>query len=380
MIRIPGTIAINIYPIFWILCFMIALLNGNTIPEMLIWAGIVFFSVLIHEYGHALTALFFKQHVHIDLLAFGGLTHRHGKKLKKWQEFLVTFNGPLAGMLFCIFVYLPLVFIEPTQDGLLNYALRSTIIINIFWTVLNLLPIQPLDGGHLLSITLEAIFGLKGLKIALFISIVLAALMTIAGFAYNQLFIGIIFFMFTFENYRLWKNSLPLTDLDQDSVLQNMLKSAKKEMDSGNIEEALNLFEQVRDVAKGGIIYSTATESVAEILYQLGKYEEGYLKLLPISSKLTPEGLKLFQKLSFHSAHFDSAAKSGERTYQFFPSDEVALMNSLSYASLGSVNPAIGWIQCAIRDGLPNIKAILTKTEFDPIRSDPQFRALENKY
>ena len=45
MIRIPGTIAINIYPIFWILCFMIALLNGNTIPEMLIWAGIVFFSV-----------------------------------------------------------------------------------------------------------------------------------------------------------------------------------------------------------------------------------------------------------------------------------------------------------------------------------------------
>jgi len=243
-----------------------------------------------------------------------------------------------------------------------------------------LLPIQPLDGGHLLSITLEAIFGLKGLKIALFISIVLAALMTIAGFAYNQLFIGIIFFMFTFENYRLWKNSLPLTDLDQDSVLQNMLKSAKKEMDSGNIEEALNLFEQVRDVAKGGIIYSTATESVAEILYQLGKYEEGYLKLLPISSKLTPEGLKLFQKLSFHSSHFDSAAKSGERTYQFFPSDEVALMNSLSYASLGSVNPAIGWIQCAIRDGLPNIKAILTKTEFDPIRSDPQFRALENKY
>lgn len=380
MIRIPGTIPINIHPIFWALTILIAILNGTTVAQILIWIAIVFISVLIHEYGHALTAYYFGQHVHIDLLGFGGLTHRHGKKLKKWQDFLVTFNGPLAGMFFCGVTFLIYTFMQPNADSLLNYALKSTIIINIFWTILNLLPIQPLDGGHLLSITLEAMFGLKGVKIALFISIILAALMTIAGFAMNQLFIGIIFFMFTFENYRLWKNSLPLTDVDQDSVLQNMLKSAKKEMLAGNTEEALSLFDQIRDVSKSGVIYLTATESMAEMLYQLGRYEEGYQKLLPLSSKLTPEGLSLFQKLSFHSENWMSAAKAGERAYQLFPGYEVALINALSYSSLNQVTPAIGWLQCAIRDGLPNVRAILSKTEFDPIRTDPKFRDLQLKF
>ena len=379
MIRIPGLIPINIYPVFWILSFAIGLLNSSTVPEMFIWVAIVFASVLIHEYGHALTALAFGQKVHIDLLGFGGLTHRHGKKLSKWKEFLITFNGPLAGFLFCIACYALFLVLKPEQ-GLLNYILQSTIIINFYWTMLNLLPVQPLDGGHLLSITLEGLFGLRGLKIALFISIVLAALLTIFGFVFHQLFIGIIFFMFAFENYRLWKNSLALTDFDQDSVLQNMLKSAKKELLLGNLEGALTQFQQIREIAKSGVIYLTATESMAEILDQLGKYDEGFKLLQPETSNLSPEGLILFQRFAFYTNHSEAAVKIGKSAYQIKPGYEVALINSLSNSLIGEITPAIGWLNCAIRDGLPNIKAILTKPEFDNIRNTNQFKELESKY
>jgi Zn-dependent protease len=380
MIRIPGIIPINIYPIFWVLSIAIGVLNSSTIPEILIWIGIVFISVLIHEYGHAITALSFGQKAHIDLLGFGGLTHRHGKKLKKWQDFLITFNGPLAGFLFYLICTALYTYIQPAKDGLLSYALFYTATINLFWTVLNLLPIQPLDGGHLLKIMLEGLFGVKGLKTALFISILLAGLMTVLGFVFHQLLIGIIFFMFTFENYRLWKDSLSMTDFDQDTVLQNMLKSAKKDLRVGNLEGALNQFQQIRDVSKKGVIYLQASESMAEILDQLGKYEEGFKTLEPLASKLSPESVLLFQKLAFQSNHFAVAAKTGDKAYQLRPSYEVALISSLSYSKINEQAPAIGWLSCAIRDGLPNIRAILTKPEFDNIRMLQAFKDLESKY
>lgn len=380
MIKIPGTIPIHIFPIFWILCFVIGLLNSSTIPQMFIWVGIVLISVLIHEYGHALTALAFGQKAHIDLLGFGGLTHRHGRKLKKWQEFLVTFNGPLFGFSFYLICLLLYGYLQPAPESTLSYILINTISINLIWTIINLLPVQPLDGGHLLSITLEGLFGVKGLKIALFLSIVLATIITVLGFVYHQLFIGIIFFMFAFENYRLWQKSLSLTDFDQDSVLQNMLKSANKEMMLGNEEEALNEFQQIRDVAKSGVIYLTATESMAKILDHLGKHEEGFQLLSQVSSKLSPESLLLLQRFAFESSQWKVAAKTGERAYQEFPGYEVALINALSYSQIGEIIPAIGWLQCAIRDGLPNIKSILTKPEFDNIRNTNPFRDIEAKY
>ncbi len=110
----------------------------------------------------------------------------------------------------------------------LSYAFRITIFVNIFWTIINLLPIQPLDGGRLLSIFLEGFFGIKGLKISLFISIILSAVIGIFFFAYQATLAGIIFLFLTFESYLAWRNSLPLTEKDQDETAQNLLKKQNK--------------------------------------------------------------------------------------------------------------------------------------------------------
>lgn len=376
MIRVPGYIPIHIYPIFWVLSFAIGLINSSSIFEIFIWVGIVFVSVLIHEFGHALTALFFGQKVHIDLLGFGGLTHRHGKKLKKWQDFLVVFNGPLAGFLFCLGCYGLYFYLEPLKEGVIAYVLQATILINVYWTVLNLLPVQPLDGGHLLSIFMEGLFGVKGLKISLFISMILALIMTLVSFLVHQIFAGVIFFMFMFENYRLFKNILPMTDFDQDVVLQNMLKSAKKESHLGNTDGALSELQQIRELSKKGVTFVSATELMAEIYDQLGKYKEGVDILKPVISKLKPESLLLFQKLAFYSGEYEASIKVGGQVYQYFPGYEVALINALSYSSLGQETEAIGWLKCAIRDGLPNIKNILMKEEFDKIRNNSEFKEI----
>ena len=130
---------------------------------MFIWTLVIVVSVLVHEFGHALTAIAFGQKAHIDLVAFGGLTHRHGPHLKLSQEFLIVLNGPLAGFALAIACYF-LAGMIGERSPVLYAIFEIGYIANIFWTVLNLLPIQPLDGGHLLRIVFEGMFGLRGVK------------------------------------------------------------------------------------------------------------------------------------------------------------------------------------------------------------------------
>ena len=97
MIVIPGPIPVAIHPLFWLLATVIGWIYSQSLPGVLIWIGIIFFSVLIHEFGHALTAVAFRQRAQIQLVALGGLTSFEGPKLRFWQQFLITFNGPLFG-------------------------------------------------------------------------------------------------------------------------------------------------------------------------------------------------------------------------------------------------------------------------------------------
>lgn len=73
MIRIPGKIPITIYPSFWIMAVVIAILLGQAdIVKTLIWVPVILISILFHELGHALTALLFGRKPRIELVAMGG--------------------------------------------------------------------------------------------------------------------------------------------------------------------------------------------------------------------------------------------------------------------------------------------------------------------
>lgn len=97
--RVP----ITIHPSFWVLALLLAFLNSSTIVEGVFWVFIVFISVLVHEYGHALAALCFNQNPKIELVASGGLTSYQGEKPFLWKEFHRCFKRPSYGFcsLFC---------------------------------------------------------------------------------------------------------------------------------------------------------------------------------------------------------------------------------------------------------------------------------------
>jgi len=376
MLTFPGKIPVSIYPFFWALALFIGWINTSTIPGTLIWASVILVSVLAHEFGHALTAVLFGQKARIELLAFGGVTHRHGKvKLSLWKEFFVVLNGPLIGFCLAGIAWWFYSHMDKTQtQSMWAYAVQVALEVNFYWTILNLFPIQPLDGGKLLTIVLESIFGLKGVKISLFISLLLSAGFGLFFFSIQQFYFGAFFMFFAFESYKLWTESLSLTENDADVDLLELLKSGDSEAYAGNHEKALGIYHEIREKSKAGLIYQTATENAARLLFEQKQLEPAYEMLSRLGKNMTTDGLILLHRLAFNLKLWKESAALGDKTYRERPSYQIAAINAISHAALGQVKPTIGWIQRAIQDGMPHAEAVVKAEEFNGIRNDPAFR------
>ncbi len=368
MISIKGKIPVTIYPVFFIIAGLIGFLYTQSVVGTLLWIAVILVSVLVHEFGHALTAMTFGQTARIELVGFGGLTHHDGKILKPWQNFIVVLDGPLAGFLLCLAAY-GLLFVVP-GGGWLSDALNIAVYVNLFWTIVNLLPIQPLDGGKLLSIVCEKLFGHRGVRHSYLFSAILSVLLSIAFFILGAIIAGAIFFLFAFESYRGWSELKNLTALDRDEQLQTMLKKAGENLEKGNYTEAEMELEEIIKQTKQGVIYNTAVELLGRLYFSCGENEKAFDLLYPIRNSLSPQLISILHKISGYLDKWDVALQIGERAYSESPGFESALINASANASRGNLQAAVGWLKRAINDGASNIEKYLERSEFDPLRED----------
>lgn len=379
MITIPGKIPISIHPLFWLIAFFIGWMWTMTLTGALICVAVILFSVLFHEFGHALTAMLFGQRTRIELAAFGGFTYREGRKLKLWEEFLVVLNGPVAGFLLFL-IALAIYRNAAIESQSLLFMVKFTFVANLFWTVINLVPVLPLDGGHLLSIVLEAIFGFKGVKIAIIAGLVIAVAISVFFFALGMFLIGALFLILTFESFRSLRYYKIFTEQDRDTSLQELMKSADSDFHAGRSEQALSKLEEVRKKTREGILYTVATQEMAEIYRNQERYEEAYQLLLPIRKTLSGENLATFHFLAYMNGDYKTVTEVGNKCFQDNPSADTALINALAYGALSRAEPAVGWLECSLREGLTSIKEAISREEFDSIRNDPRFHAFEDAH
>lgn len=375
MLRFGRRIPITIHPIFWFIAFLIGWLNSSTVVGSIIWTIVILISVLIHEFGHALTSVAFGQSPRIDLMGFGGVTLREGPKLSLWKEFLIVLNGPCAGLILFAIAFQAKHLIGLKGGTYVAFGMEIATYVNLVWTLLNLLPILPLDGGRLVSIILEGLFGVKGLKFSFLLSIILAVAFSAFLFIIQAFLGGALFLMLAFESYRSWQATAGMTAHDQNADLQKLYKEAEDHLNMGSKEEALQQFQQIREESKSGFLYLAATERVAELMYEQGKYQEVFGLLYPIKNEISIGSLKLLHQSAYRLGEWKEAISLGDRAFQAFPSYDTALINALCYALLGKDSPAVGWLQCSIREGLPNLNEIVKKREFDHIRDHTAFQS-----
>lgn len=379
MITIPGKIPISIHPLFWLIAFFVGWMWTYELTNALLCVVIILFSVIIHELGHALSALIFGQKTRVELAVFGGFTYREGRKLKLWEEFIVVFNGPLAGFLLFLaafLIYQNIHIANPT----FAFVVQFTYMANLFWTLINLVPVLPLDGGHLLSILLEAIFGFKGIKIAIVIGIVIAVIVSVCAFIMQQYVVMALFLILTFESFRSLRFYKMFTEKDRDVDLQQLLKDASAEAQTGNTELALKKFEELRDKVKDGVLYSMATQEMATIYRNQEQYDTAYKLLVPLQKNLSGDSLALLHFLAYMNGDFKNVMDIGSKCYQDNPSYNTALINALASGAHSKVEAAVGWLECALREGLPSLPDAVSREEFDPIRQKPEFLAFQKTH
>lgn len=380
MIRIPGRIPIIIHPAFWIFALIIGFLNaGGDLIATLIWVGIIFVSVLFHEFGHALTALTFGRKPRIELVALGGLTYHDGSQLKFWKQFIIVLNGPLFGFLLVVFATILLSIPGLLQNHNAIAVVRLFQIVNLFWTVVNLLPVMPLDGGQLLRIVLEGIFGAKGIKYAMATSTIISLGVSLACFLFQMFLIGALFFLFAYQGYETWRRTKNITAIDEKESLKKAFEEGETAFQKGQKEQAITIFEGIRNEAKKGMLFVLATQYLAFLKYEKGEFQEAFDLLVPIKSELSGDSLGLFHRLAFELKNYPLVVELSGSSYQIIPTIETALRNATASAALGQTTPAIGWLETAHQEGLENIEEVIKDPVFDSVRNDSAFKQFIEK-
>ncbi len=373
MQQFKGKISFRIHPFFWILAGLIGWINSSDFYQIAIWIAVVFISVTFHELGHAVTALVFKQTPRIELMAMGGVTSYSGKPMKYWQQFLVVLNGPLFG-LFLFFLATVLLSLNLWENVFYLTFLHIMQIANLFWTVINLLPVLPLDGGQLLRIFLESVFGTKGYRFSLFIGMLFSLSVSVFFFLKSGFLIGALFFLFAFRSFDMWRKSRFVTDSDRNQENALLMQKIEQDLAAGRKAKAkTELLDLLEKTGKRGVIFLTAQQHLAFLYLEEGNLEKAYKLLVPIKNQLSDEAKLLLHKIAFDKKEYQIVKELSSECYNLAARGEVALMNAKAFAALGEAKPAGGWLHTALEQTELKLEKILQDPIFEKIKNNPLF-------
>lgn len=155
-------IGVYIHATFWLLILFILYIHwheGHTLMTTLagvIFVLAIFVCVVLHEFGHALTARKFGiQTRDITLLPIGGLARLERMPEDPKQELWVASAGPAVNVVIAAVLYGVLVAVGAHPDFTnLRWVggsfLNKLMVVNVWLVAFNLLPAFPMDGGRVL--------------------------------------------------------------------------------------------------------------------------------------------------------------------------------------------------------------------------------------
>lgn len=238
LLGIPIEIRLSTWILLSILGGAFSVNDGASLASTLIFVVAGALCLLAHEMGHALTGRYFTHFSPwVTLGGLGGVTYYPVAPRTRAQYFATTLAGPMASFLMgailalamgiqCgdipagIYFYLcaPFgqldsippqhllnlltTFYTPLSEGYLTLSFlgeiyQTALAISMWWTLFNLLPILPLDGGHLLH-TLSG-----NIKLTTLTGIGLCLLLIVASISFGLFLTGILAVYFAIINIQI---------------------------------------------------------------------------------------------------------------------------------------------------------------------------------
>ena len=204
-----GRITLDIDPSFLVLIGLFVFSDQEQwgFERAILWAPVLILSVLIHELAHALTIQAFGYGgSRIVLLSTGGVTINQ-RYAKPWQELVISLAGPVSSFVIVGVAW----FVFQTQP---SFFLSILLISNIYWGLLNLLPVAPLDGGHALLHLLRTFLAPRtALNLSVWIGMIVGVLVAIWAVRNDRLLLAVIIAFYAFRNFQTWRMANPVPDV-----------------------------------------------------------------------------------------------------------------------------------------------------------------------
>lgn len=191
--RIAG-IDVRLHASFALICLWIGWLSWRETGSL--WGVLngvalvllLFLCVLLHEFGHALTAQRFGIRTrHITLWPIGGVALLEAIPDRPGQEVLIALAGPAVNLVIAAVLRLA----EPLAgDGTVGGILQVLVSANLVLAAFNLLPAFPMDGGRVLRAALALRLGrVRATRIAAIVGRVMAVGFALAGLRGNPVLV-----------------------------------------------------------------------------------------------------------------------------------------------------------------------------------------------
>ncbi len=205
---------IRVQPMFWIVTAILGwpyYTMTNDLTVLLTWIMAVFFSILIHELGHVFMGQFFGTRGYIILHGFGGVAIGSNNLSNRWKRIAVTLAGPGTQLvLYALIWFLSESNVIPQENKgpwlKVNLFVGFLLYINLYWPILNLLPVFPLDGGQALRDFLGLFLRFAD-KITYALSIIVCFFMIIYFANTENYFMIFLFIMMAMQNIELFKRA-----------------------------------------------------------------------------------------------------------------------------------------------------------------------------
>ncbi len=223
-------IPVRVHPLFWLIAILFGS-SSNSIVSLLTWVAAIFVSILIHELGHAFAMRRYGQGSQIILHFAGGLTVPESISwgsgyaniaITANQQIFISLAGPFSGFLFAglvlavsaalggtiipnyIFGFIPFPLVMlPTGWEILGSFVISLLWVNIFWGFINLMPVNPLDGGTVTRYILIQTDPLNGLRTSLWVSVITGGVIAIAGLVFlKSAYMAILFGLLAYQSFQ----------------------------------------------------------------------------------------------------------------------------------------------------------------------------------
>ena len=369
-------------------------------------AGSIAVFTLLHELGHAVAARRAGAEASISLDFLAGYTSFRPdprRPISLVQQAVISAAGPFTQILISLFV----LFAMGVNPMSFDSIRQSDAAAAIFWAgpiigALNLIPVLPLDGGHLAMTGLETFLGDKALRVMVIVSIALtggaAVLMIATGHQDFALFVGFLLL----NQFQLLQATRKRSSAKHPAQRLHAAEAAAWQTGQpGMLEPGQRLspwYEAHRALTMGNVAGTTAaivndlrsdkspkwSPPAAAPMHQLQAIVEVLPEDMPHGN---PYSERMLADILLATGHTTRAGKYAVAGYSTHRSSALATVVARSAAQLGELTTAMQWLaeaEAATLDEEPGWRDLLTSVidqapEFAPLRDHSDFRAVRTR-